>query len=102
MHTTKPQEKPDLRQLGITERPPEHLLLAALTLRSEDLATNQAALESLRALVRSELEEELAPFEIEQVAPCRARHRDHLEFARQTGADERAQALTRTSDVFGH
>jgi Dyp-type peroxidase family len=65
MHTTKPQEKPDLRQLGITERPPEHLLLAALTFRSEDLATNQAALESLRALVRAELEDKLAPPESE-------------------------------------
>ena len=65
MHTTKPQEKPDLRQLGITERPPEHLLLAALAFRSEDAATSQTALESLRALVRAELEDELAPPESE-------------------------------------
>lgn len=36
------------------------MLLAALAFRSEDAATSQAALESLRALVRAELEDDLA------------------------------------------
>src|SRR4051812_15486485 len=52
-------------QHGVTDPPPEHLVLAALTFQGADPAACQAAIERLRAVVRHELHGELAEVETE-------------------------------------
>lgn len=61
MPLSKDHEEPKVRQLGVTERPPEHLLLAALNFTSSDSTSAQGSLERLRELVRAELQDQLAP-----------------------------------------
>lgn len=65
MQRSKPGHEPANRQLGVTERPQEHLVLAALSFTAADPAACQQALEQLRSLVRAELEDELADETIE-------------------------------------
>ncbi len=54
------QHLPRSAQAGISERPPEHLILAAINLTAADPAACHAAMERLRALVRAELHGEIA------------------------------------------
>jgi Dyp-type peroxidase family len=58
--SNKSHHEPRTRQLGITEPPPEHLLLAALAFAGSDPAACQGTLEQLRQVVRAELEDQLA------------------------------------------
>jgi deferrochelatase/peroxidase EfeB len=52
-------------QAGITNRPPEHLLLAGFNFTATDKASVTAALEALRGVVRAELDSQLDPAETE-------------------------------------
>jgi deferrochelatase/peroxidase EfeB len=47
-------------QAGITNRPPDHVLFAALTLTTADPASTRAAIEALRELLHEELRSDLA------------------------------------------
>lgn len=60
MLTNAQGHEPANRQIGITERPQEHLLLAALRFIGPYVASRRLALEDLRGIVRAELENELA------------------------------------------
>lgn len=46
-------------QAGITNRPPDHALFAALTLATPDAATSRAAIEGLRGVLQRELQSQL-------------------------------------------
>lgn len=65
MSGTPQQHQPHNRQLGVTERPPEHLIVAALTFSASDAAGCRTTLESLRGMIRAELEDQLAAPEVE-------------------------------------
>jgi deferrochelatase/peroxidase EfeB len=55
-----PHHLPSHRQLGVTEAPQEHLVLAALSFTAADPAGCQGSLDRLRGVVRAELEDQLA------------------------------------------
>jgi Dyp-type peroxidase family len=57
---------PPIAQVGISVTPPrQHLLLAALTLLDASVPDRRAAMEALRALVKAELEDQLAASDVE-------------------------------------
>jgi deferrochelatase/peroxidase EfeB len=54
------EHQPKLRQLGITERPPEHLIVAAYSFVGTDPQTCRTDVEALRSLLQAELRDQLA------------------------------------------
>jgi Dyp-type peroxidase family len=60
MSTASTQHQPSIRQLGVTEKPPEHLVVAALIFMATTPEECRTSLEALRSVVRAELQDQLA------------------------------------------